>query len=254
MYKSIAKLVGNTERTIFAWKKENRPIITLVQKYFTKKDLEEFLETGVIAKMEYLNNYELKQNSEFNKLYVTKFSRTDNSFYKRIFWDFIHTEYSNLIDLEYDNCKSSFQKYLLQYHYKLIEQNKNEFDSIVISSKMCSFIEIFQNISEDLTYFIIKNTKSGFQEHINYLLESKFFLGAYAAEIYSCYHLHDSSYNPFLNTLLGEKFINNLYKKKIIEYKNSYSNIKESNAIYILVKDYLENIDNRENEIKKILH
>ena len=32
MYKVIAKLIGNTERTIFAWKKENRSIINFLEK------------------------------------------------------------------------------------------------------------------------------------------------------------------------------------------------------------------------------
>jgi len=53
MYKVIAKLIGNTERTIFAWKKENRPIINFFEKYFSEEDLEEFLTTGKIEKLEH---------------------------------------------------------------------------------------------------------------------------------------------------------------------------------------------------------
>tara|TARA_R110002050_G_scaffold243131_3_gene379607 strand:- start:557 stop:700 length:144 start_codon:yes stop_codon:yes gene_type:complete len=45
MYKAIAKLIGNTERTIFAWKKEDRLIINFLEKYFTKEDLKEFIKT-----------------------------------------------------------------------------------------------------------------------------------------------------------------------------------------------------------------
>tara|TARA_R110002050_G_scaffold243131_3_gene379606 strand:- start:294 stop:551 length:258 start_codon:yes stop_codon:yes gene_type:complete len=85
--------------------------------------------------MEYLNNYETKQNSDFNKLYVTEFSRVNNSLYKKIFWDFIHTEYSNLIDLEYENCKINFQKYLLEYHYKLIKKMKKKLIQLLFHLK-----------------------------------------------------------------------------------------------------------------------
>ena len=52
MYKVIAKLIGNTERTIFAWKKENRSIINFLEKYFSEEDLEEYLRTGKIDRLE----------------------------------------------------------------------------------------------------------------------------------------------------------------------------------------------------------
>ncbi|MDY0314101.1 MAG: hypothetical protein RBR32_03405 [Bacteroidales bacterium] len=55
MLKTYSKLLQNTVRTISNWKNENRPIITLLEKYFTKKDLEEFLDTGKISKFELLN-------------------------------------------------------------------------------------------------------------------------------------------------------------------------------------------------------
>ncbi|MFW0695668.1 hypothetical protein ACN09X_04670 [Aliarcobacter butzleri] len=52
MYKVIAKLIGNTERTIFTWKKENRSIINFLEKYFSEEDLEEYLRTGKIDRLE----------------------------------------------------------------------------------------------------------------------------------------------------------------------------------------------------------
>lgn len=38
--------------TYYNWKKEDRPIINLLDKYFSKEDLEEFLKTGEITKLE----------------------------------------------------------------------------------------------------------------------------------------------------------------------------------------------------------
>lgn len=50
----MSKLFGYSSQTYFNWKKDekNRPVISLLSKYFTKKDLEEFLESGKIQKME----------------------------------------------------------------------------------------------------------------------------------------------------------------------------------------------------------
>jgi len=52
MRKQIVQMLGNTEKSYYRWKKENRPIITFLEKYFTKEDLEEFLKTGIMSKLE----------------------------------------------------------------------------------------------------------------------------------------------------------------------------------------------------------
>lgn len=41
----------------YKWKKEGRPIISLLEKYFAKEDLEEFLVSGKIAKLDYVDSY-----------------------------------------------------------------------------------------------------------------------------------------------------------------------------------------------------
>lgn len=52
MKKAILKLLDVSDKTFYNWKKEKRPIIRLFEKYFTKEDLEEFLETEKITKFE----------------------------------------------------------------------------------------------------------------------------------------------------------------------------------------------------------
>ena len=55
MQKTIAKLFDVHQNTVSNWKKENKPGLNLIFKYFTKEELEEFLETGKIEKMENIN-------------------------------------------------------------------------------------------------------------------------------------------------------------------------------------------------------
>lgn len=52
MYTTISLLFQTTRQTVYNWKREQRPIITLITKYFTKDELEEFLNTGHIARLE----------------------------------------------------------------------------------------------------------------------------------------------------------------------------------------------------------
>ncbi|OGS70805.1 MAG: hypothetical protein A3F91_09840 [Flavobacteria bacterium RIFCSPLOWO2_12_FULL_35_11] len=56
MINTLSKLLGNSPKSISNWKKENRPIISLLYKYFIKEDLEEFLETGKIKKLELIKD------------------------------------------------------------------------------------------------------------------------------------------------------------------------------------------------------
>lgn len=55
MLNAMALLFQNTLRSVQNWKKENRPIINLLNKYFTKEELEEFLKDGKITRLELLN-------------------------------------------------------------------------------------------------------------------------------------------------------------------------------------------------------
>jgi len=63
-YKIIMKLFMFTRQSWNNWKKEKRPIILLVEKYFTNEDLQEFLDTGKIKRLEdidFINYHELKK-------------------------------------------------------------------------------------------------------------------------------------------------------------------------------------------------
>jgi len=52
MRKQIVQMLGNTEKSYYRWKEERRPIIAFLERYFTKEDLEEFLKTGIMSKLE----------------------------------------------------------------------------------------------------------------------------------------------------------------------------------------------------------
>lgn len=52
MISTLSELMGNSPKTVSNWKKENRPIMIFLHKYFTKEDLQEFLKTGKVSKLE----------------------------------------------------------------------------------------------------------------------------------------------------------------------------------------------------------
>jgi hypothetical protein len=103
--------------TYYLWKKQERPIISLLEKYFEKEDLEEFLKTGQIQKMQRLDSIDYIRDlvnrtdnsinidrmfmiiDEFNKYKSQNeiHSTTDSIFSD--FYDFItHSNLSNYVD------------------------------------------------------------------------------------------------------------------------------------------------------------
>jgi predicted transcriptional regulator len=65
-FKKLAcTIMGITQRSYSNYFDQNRPIINLLEKYFSKQDLEEYLETGSIKKIE-----RLKELEEIEKKYL----------------------------------------------------------------------------------------------------------------------------------------------------------------------------------------
>jgi hypothetical protein len=52
MQEEYCRLLDVSRNTYYVHKRENRPIVALLEKYFSKEELEEFLETGKIARLE----------------------------------------------------------------------------------------------------------------------------------------------------------------------------------------------------------
>ena len=76
--KLILELMCFSRNTFYVWKREERPIISLIEKYFSNEDLKEFLETGGIKKFENIkfitDNY-IAKNQAF---YVNSFKNSDS--------------------------------------------------------------------------------------------------------------------------------------------------------------------------------
>ncbi|MCG3654660.1 hypothetical protein [Aliarcobacter butzleri] len=75
---TMANLFSASEGAYYKWKRENRPIIQLVDKYLSKENIEEFLETGKIQKFEtisYITNNYIQKNL---KIYIDSFKKSQS--------------------------------------------------------------------------------------------------------------------------------------------------------------------------------
>lgn len=55
-----SKILDCSVSGFYKWKKQNRLIIKLLEKYFTQKDLEEFIDTGSVTKLEALEGLSIE--------------------------------------------------------------------------------------------------------------------------------------------------------------------------------------------------
>jgi len=145
------KLFNFSRTTYFKWKREKVPAIVLLSKYFDKKDLEEFLLNGFVAKYEDFQGYAVDPVFEdFIIINLKRIHRLDRSLFNLFFptSEFItrHLKKINDIDLSnltIKNAKSQFKEFLLSVELssfldseikrtKIIKEIDNEFADIEI--------------------------------------------------------------------------------------------------------------------------
>ncbi len=145
--KSVLKLMCFSRNTFYVWKREDRPIISLIEKYFTEEDIEEFLNTGKIHKFENVTSEFLFSNQ---LLYVESFAKSKSLLsephVKDKFKDFYFYFLLNFenIDIPFNidtlGIKSLLTNYLYQYQMDKIKEN----------IKIVKINEKFENLKLDI--------------------------------------------------------------------------------------------------------
>nr|WP_321268456.1 hypothetical protein [uncultured Sulfurimonas sp.] len=149
----MSKLFGFSTQTYFNWKKEEekRPIITLINRYFDKKELIEFLESGKIQKMEniqHLGSF-ISYIVDINNTIVDKATTVENKselslfliktiveFKDSIFFsNYPDDIFDDFIDFVLNNIEEQNKKVLLQITNKI---NKDTFYMYVQNIELLS--------------------------------------------------------------------------------------------------------------------
>ena len=159
-YKKVEQLFSFTRQTWAKWQKENRPIVTLIEKYFNDEDLEEFLNTNEIQKME-----NLKYVNEFKKF----ISDIHDSIYLNIRDDYMLYVVDKYLPLivhkftEDEECVFSKESVFNNFFIYLEKENledivKNEFGLKVDKMKLY-IIDNIHNVSDFEFYMYCENIK-----------------------------------------------------------------------------------------------
>lgn len=154
MINTLSLLLGNTQKTVSNWKKEKRPIMKLLYQYFTKEELEEFLESGRIAKFENIQYIFDSFLPKQKQIYLNSFISNPNFKWKSIVKSnniFIDFYFSFLV--EFPNLKvSSFQD---KIHLFL-----NQYSNSILQDRL-TIQKIKDDIKRDLETDVISDDTMG---------------------------------------------------------------------------------------------
>jgi len=187
MISQIMKLCSFSRNSYYVWKREGRPIIQLLEKYFSDEELEEFLQNGSIATLDSFNNNKTVTNievlNEVSNLVrkqlerkITSLDSIGTKTVSNIIEDYFKRSNENIdtkdFSLFYKNI-SDIQHYYAQdiaeieikrirKNFKFTEKNKEVFEA-EISKKKEYRIDIitnfFNNLNESELFLLLSGYK-----------------------------------------------------------------------------------------------
>lgn len=151
--------------TYYQWKREERPIIFLLEKYCTEEDLLKFNSNKSIPKLDLalssLDNY-LKNNRD-NYLNLFKIGFVDSFYFSH---DIFHHFYFSFLKFLHLN-KDQWQTYSISSALVLFSNeyfNKYKIKSIEKEEKMSRYLKVFDNINLSTFEYLIYLVETDFDE------------------------------------------------------------------------------------------
>ena len=148
----FCQLFGFSKNTYYSWKREKKPIIELLNKYFTKDELLEYIETDKISNMQLIEDFRAKE-----KMCINNFLSLLTLLYKKDGLDKVS------IDSSSNNYLKTFVRYL-HFTDKITEDTFIDFileqsDSADIKVEIKTLLPIIVQMDE-CTKFIITREKT----------------------------------------------------------------------------------------------
>lgn len=232
MKQEIKQILSIADKTYYNWKKEKRPIINLLEKYFSKRDLEEYLEIGEVFKLELLEYYEYELFQD-----VESFFNDFQDLRIEFLFSFLYLSKQKLLD-KYENSNASFYDY---YLYDILEEFKNEY---AINANNILGIDDFNEQFKELHITLMK-IKYPVYKYLIYNLKFDF-------SIYISKFSHISTKNIQDVVLMMPFLINNDFKN-INKYKDLLCFTEDNLSHNISVISEIIKANNDFTKIEKIV-
>ncbi|WP_321469313.1 hypothetical protein [Halarcobacter sp.] len=158
-HKLIENLFDFTRQTWSKWKIEKRPITQLLEKYFTSEDIEEFLNTGKISRLEQ-NTYTENKIDDINTLLI------DNTIYQ------LKVKIFQLFDLTLPKTIYTFlaKKILIRVLSKLNYEDShykiNQSKHLLLDEIQNADIKLYETYKLNVLIDIIEDNLSGLECYV----------------------------------------------------------------------------------------
>lgn len=254
----MSKIFGFSIPTYYNWKKENRLIISLIDKYFSKDELIEFLYKKEIANQEFFMKINMDFTLEYQR-FIDSFLPVDGSFKQeytfpeKIYWDFI---YRFKKDIDSNNCfdKHDFMALLYEYQVILINiSNTINYSQCKIVEEFNYFINLFSGKDDKFIKYLINLIRHNFIQ-VDYYQRDAFIQNE---EEYEDEQVKDNAtFNRLIPYLKGKiiPYENKntikipIHVLKAINNQNSYS----TRMFFFTEKEKLEYDNNREKDFFEV--
>lgn len=212
-FKKIAcDILGITQRSYSNYSTQNRPIIKLLEKYFSKDDLKEFLENKRINRLETLHYFEKRVNEHY-EYFMDELEQT-LSFEGMYFYYKFFEKFHFIINMELPNYNSITSRVSSKTINILLLSKINKF---YIEEKIMD-----ENIEDDFNYF--SASLLGLDIDTISYITSKFvnkqtLPDRWDLNYYNIY-LENNNFNNFIDTCVekygrnDEVLISNILKKR----------------------------------------
>jgi len=151
----FCKLFGFSKNTYYSWKREKKPVIELLNKYFTKEELIEYIENNEISNMKLLEDFKKKEAS-----YIDDFFSILTLLYKK----------DNLDAKDIMECKSKYLDTFANYLSTSNNINKESFIDFMLSlenapaiqEELQTLLSVILQIDDGSNFIIEREKKTDF--------------------------------------------------------------------------------------------
>ena len=170
--KRIVEIFGFSRNTYYVWKREGRPIIELMEKYFSTQDLEEFIQTRKISRFDIkeINSFVLSQYFNFIDYFIANIDEIESVYF---FFDFLQDIKQSNNELSTSDTKALFSLFIAKSQHKPSIKFIKDFLSLELTTlefllflSKNNFSQILQNKNDKKEYTLHSLLFFAFQKQI----------------------------------------------------------------------------------------
>mgnify|MGYP001770902608 CR=1 FL=1 len=167
----MSKLFDYNATTYYAWRKQSRPIIRLIEKYFSDEEIQEFLDTGSVKKLEEndFSDYLLLESSKSVNKIKHLFPKKAKVLFEKL--DELSKEYENEIPIEklatliFREFEDDIFERRVYFKGDPTGANANPIPTPTLEQSKLELFNIFQNLEKPVYDYLCKYSIYVFKNH-----------------------------------------------------------------------------------------